>query len=220
MRSLAKCFRLSKAKQTPGFVEHAVLASETNFNINEVEALYILFEQLSSSIVDDGQTIHKEEFLLALFNCSSKKNILAERLFELFDIKRNGVIGFGEFVRSLNVFHPDTPQADKIEFAFRMYDLRHTGYIEREELKEMVMATLSESELSISDEDIEAIVNKTLEEADLNGDGKIDLDEWKELVAKYPSLIKNMTLPYLREITLAFPSFVMETEVPDSELVC
>ncbi|GFQ08739.1 calcineurin b-like protein 7, partial [Phtheirospermum japonicum] len=188
-------------------------------NVNEVEALYILFEQLSNSIVDDGQ-IRKEEFLLALFDCSSKKNILAERLFELFDLKRNGVIEFGEFVRSLNIFHPDAPVEDKIAFAFRMYDLRHTGFIERQELMEMVLATLSESELSLSDEDIEAIVDKTLQEADLNGDGKIDIYEWKELVAKYPSLIRNMTLPYLREITLAFPSFVMETEVPDSELVC
>ncbi|KAK6158424.1 hypothetical protein DH2020_005738 [Rehmannia glutinosa] len=219
MRSIANCFCLSKANKAPGFEEHAILASETNFNVNEVEALYILFEQLSSSIVDDGQ-IHKEEFLLALFNCSSKKNILAERLFELFDLKRNGVIEFGEFVRSLNIFHPDAPEADKIAFAFRLYDLRHTGYIEREELKEMVLATLHESELSLSNDDIEAIVDKTLQEADLKGDGKIDPEEWKELVAKYPSLIKNMTLPYLREITLAFPSFVMETEVPDSELVC
>ncbi|KAL2236723.1 UNVERIFIED_CONTAM: Calcineurin B-like protein 7 [Sesamum indicum] len=221
MRSIANCFCLSKAKNPPGFEEHTILASETTFNVNEVEALYILFEQLSSSIVDDGR-IHKEEFLLALFNCSSKKNILAERLFELFDLKRNGVIEFGEFVRSLSIFHPDAPEADKIAFAFRLYDLRQTGYIEREEmfdcsstnpglaehatkhvlvnkfhLKEMVLATLSESDLSLSDDDVEAIVDKTLQEADLNGDGKIDLEEWKKMVAKYPSLIKNMTLPYL-----------------------
>ncbi|KAL6549843.1 hypothetical protein OROMI_020331 [Orobanche minor] len=198
MRSIASCFCLSKAKNAPGFAEYSVLASETIFNVNEVEALYVLFEQLS----DNGQ-IRKEEFLLALFNSSSKKNILAERLFELFDLERNGAIEFGEFVRSLSIFHPDAPEAEKIA-----------------SLKKMVVATLSESALSVSEDDIEAIVNKTLQEADLNGDGRIDIEEWKELVAKYPSLVKNMTLPHLRDITLAFPSFVMETEVPDSELVC
>jgi len=36
------------------------------------------------------------------------------QIFDLFDLKRNGVIEFGEFVRSLNIFHPDTPMAEKI----------------------------------------------------------------------------------------------------------
>jgi Ca2+-binding EF-hand superfamily protein len=36
------------------------------------------------------------------------------QIFDLFDLKRNGVIDFGEFVRSLNIFHPDTPEAAKI----------------------------------------------------------------------------------------------------------
>lgn len=36
------------------------------------------------------------------------------QIFDLFDLKRNGVIEFEEFVRSLHIFHPDTPMADKI----------------------------------------------------------------------------------------------------------
>lgn len=34
-------------------------------------------------------------------------------MFELFDIKQNSVIEFGEFVRSLSVFHPEAPLAEK-----------------------------------------------------------------------------------------------------------
>ncbi|KAI3962520.1 hypothetical protein MKW92_013971 [Papaver armeniacum] len=202
-------------KKVLGYETPTILASETPFTVNEIEALFELFKKLSSSIIDDG-FIHKEEFQLALFRNSKKKNLFADRVFDLFDVEQNGVIKFGKFVRSLSIFHPNTPDVDKIAFAFRLYDVRGTGFIEQEELKEMVLALLGESDLVLSDDVVETIVNKTFLEADSKGDGKIDLEEWKEFVAKNSSLIKNMTLPYLTELTLAFPSFVLHSEVEES----
>lgn len=87
-----------------------------------------------------------------------------------------------------------------------------------QQLKEMVLALLYESDLTLSNDVVETIVDKTFDQADSNGDGKIDQEEWKEFVSKNPSLIKNMTLPYLKDITMAFPSFVMSSEVEDSDI--
>jgi len=184
-------------RRPPGYEDPNTLARETTFSVNEVEALYELYKRISYSITKDG-LIHKEEFQLALFRNSNKRNLFADRIFDLFDLKRNGVIEFGEFVRSLDVFHPDTPVEEKIAFAFRLYDLRGTGFIGREELKEMVLAILNESELLLSDDAVEEIVDQTFRQADMNGDGKIDPDEWKVFASKNPALLKNMTLPYLK----------------------
>ncbi|XP_040368089.1 calcineurin B-like protein 7 isoform X5 [Rosa chinensis] len=167
------------------------------FSVSEVESLYELYKKISSSVVQDG-LIHK--------------------IFDLFNVNNNGRIEFEEFVHTLSVFHPRTPDEVKITYAFKLYDLRHTGYIEREELKEMVVALLNESDLILADDIVEMIVNKTFMEADGKADGRIDEEEWKEYVAKNPSLLKNMTLPYLMDISLAFPSFVLNTQAEESQL--
>lgn len=155
------CCFLKKIGNPRRIIHFALLASETSFSINEIEALHDLFERLSHAIIEDG-LIHKEEFRLALFGDSSTHNLLADRLFDIFDIKKNGVIEFDEFVRSLSIFHPDAPESDKIEFMFRLYDLKHNGFIERDELKEMVLALLSEMNVDLSNDEVEAILDKIL----------------------------------------------------------
>ncbi|KAJ1687949.1 hypothetical protein LUZ63_019339 [Rhynchospora breviuscula] len=210
------CVQTKNAKNKPRF-DFRILASETNFTLNEVEALYELFKKLRPSMIKEG-FVHKKDFQRALVK-NSKHNLFADRLFDLFDEKKNGVIEFSQFVRSLSVFHPNASEEDKISCAFKLYDLNCTGFIERDELKRMLLALLDELDLNFMDDVVESILNVTFTGVDLNGDGKIDKEEWVEFAKKSPYLLQNMTIPNLKEITMAFPSFVVNTEVDETDIV-
>jgi len=62
----------------------------------------------------------------------------------------------------------------------------------------MVIATLMESQLELSDDLVEVILDKTFEEADTDKDNRISRVEWKAYVLRHPSAIKKMTLPHLK----------------------
>ncbi|KAF4398114.1 hypothetical protein G4B88_019835 [Cannabis sativa] len=82
----------------------------------------------------------------------------------------------------------------------------------------MVVATLFESHIQVSDETVEAILDKAIiynDNVDIDNDGKINKDEWQAFVISQPKLLNNMTLYQLKDITTVFPSFVFNTQVDD-----
>ena len=94
--------------------------------------------------------------------------------------------------------------------------LMQTGYIEWAEVKEMLMSLMQENtSLELNEEQIDAIVDQTFEEADMNKDGKIDQLEWQEMVKHHPATLSKMTLPQLKDISTQFPSFVFNSKVDD-----
>jgi serine/threonine-protein phosphatase 2B regulatory subunit len=182
----------------------AVLAKETNFGPDEIGALRELYDKLSNELHHDG-FIHKDELAWALFK-AHRDNLFVDRVFELFDMKQNNVIEFGEFVRSLSVFHPNAPLEEKSKFAFRIYDIDSSGAIEPPEIKRFLVAVMADNpDIHLDEEALNRIVEDTVKEIDLVGDGKINPEEWHSLVQRNPGIISYMTLPVLTELSCKFP---------------
>ncbi|XVF12951.1 hypothetical protein REPUB_Repub08aG0164500 [Reevesia pubescens] len=184
-------------KQRVKYEETTILAAQTCFKETEVKALYELFRKPNSSLVDDGY-VSKEEFQLGLFRNRNEQSLFADRIFQLFDTNHDGSIEFGEFVLCCS----------RVSIIWYMANRLHRTLGVKEHnvdligchglVKSMILALLDESDLILSDDAIEAIVDKTFEDADSNRDGKIDHEEWKEFVARNPTLLKNMTVTYLK----------------------
>lgn len=96
------------------------------------------------------------------------------------DTNENGYVEFDEFMTMMHrhkehdetELDPNSAEAKKME-AFKVFDMDGNGYIDKHELK-YVMRRLGEN---LSDDDLKAMFS----EADINGDGLIDFEEFSRL---------------------------------------
>lgn len=77
-----------------------------------------------------------------------------------------------------------------MRFAFKVYDIDRDGYISNGELF-IVLKMMVGSNLK--DQQLQQIVDKTIMEADLDGDGKINFEEFAKMVAN-TDVSMSMTL--------------------------
>lgn len=93
------------------------------------------------------------------------------------DADGNGTIDFSEFLTMMSRKMNDKESEEEIIQAFQMFDKDNNGYISAAELRH-VMSTLGEK---ITESDVEEMIR----EADIDGDGKVNYQEFvKMMVSK------------------------------------
>ncbi|KAJ2455323.1 Calcineurin subunit B [Coemansia sp. RSA 2336] len=151
------------------------LVDSSNFTAEEIQRLYKRFSKLDK---DKSGTIDKDEFLSIP---QLANNPLSARLIDIFDTDGGGDVDFKEFITGLSTFSSKGDKEEKLRFAFKIYDMDRDGFISNGELflvlKMMVGNNLTPAQL-------QQIVDKTIREADKNGDGMIDFDEFQSFVAR------------------------------------
>ncbi|GMP95054.1 hypothetical protein CsSME_00044260 [Camellia sinensis var. sinensis] len=127
----------------------------------------------------------------------------------------NEIEALYELFKKLSCSIIDDGLIHKEELQLALLRTPHGENLFLDRVKQMVIAIMMESDVKLTDELVEAIINKTFADADADKDGKINKEEWKAFVLRNPALLKNMTLPYLKDISTVFPSFIFSTEVED-----
>ena len=95
--------------------------------------------------------------------------------------EESGEIDFSEFVMGLSHLSTKEDKEEKLRFAFRIYDIDNNGFISDVELFQVLKTMVGDN---LKDFQIQEIVDMTIRSADKNLDGRINFDEFCQIVEK------------------------------------
>ena len=170
------------------------LAGLSEFEPEEV------FEEFAHYADDDG-TLDRDAFMNAFFALVDKSDVLeseeelerAETLFnmifEAFDVDGNGTIDFNELSSGVSVLCGGSTSS-KVRAVFDLYDLNGDGFIDLEEMTTYLTSVFrmlyqlqpgTAEQMGVSAEELGmATGRQAFEDADLNHDGRISFDEFRQ----------------------------------------
>ena len=118
---------------------------------------------------------------------------IKNRIFDIFDIDKNNFLDIGEFIDGIEKLINGTTY-EKIKFAFQIHDIDGSGDIDKLELEILVKSILIENNLDFDTNQISLIVSDLFKKVDVDGNGKIDFDEFLKLVKEYPDFLKSLAV--------------------------
>lgn len=165
--------------------EIEAIQRDTGFSHNQIVRLYSRFTSLDKS---NNGYLSREDFLripeLAI-------NPLGDRIVHAFFIESgdSAEVNFKEFMSTLARFRPVkenksnelNSRDEKLKFAFKMYDLDGDDKISREELLAVLHMMVG---ANISEEQLGSIADRTIAEADQDGDGMIGFEEFSRVMER------------------------------------
>jgi len=139
------------------------------FDADEIRRLGKRFKKLD---IDGSGSLSVQEFMSIP---ELQQNPLVQRVIDIFDTDGNGEIDFKEFIGGISQFSVKGDKESKLKFAFKIYDMDKDGFISNGELFQVLKMMVGSN---LKDSQLQQIVDKTIINADKDGDGKISFDEF------------------------------------------
>ncbi|EFJ32870.1 hypothetical protein SELMODRAFT_83841 [Selaginella moellendorffii] len=152
-------------------MQEEVISSEKEERNKEFKEAFSLFDKDGDGCITTSE--------LAVVMRSLGQNPSEQELREMIeevDVDGNGTIDFQEFLNLMARKMKDTDTEEELKEAFKVFDKDRNGLISCAELRD-VMINLGEK---LTDEEVEEMIR----EADMDGDGHVNYDEFVKMMAK------------------------------------
>lgn len=140
--------------------EYEYLSRITHFDIETLRLLHVRFGNIDKSIDKDARISLTE---LAKCLGLSPSNILLNRFFKYMDNRHVGLT-FRIFAKTMSLLSIQSSHDDKIKLSFYLYDLNDDGFIDKMELKQLIMDSLDQLKpLKLTGSDVDIIIENTFD---------------------------------------------------------
>jgi len=155
--------------------------------------LYKRFYALNPSKIPNNMQGHQPSTITLSFDEIEKipelrENPFRHRICQVFSEDGCGNLTFDDFLDMFSVFSEMAPLQLKLKYAFRIYDYDGDDQLGHDDLSKMIRC-LTRDELT--DEEVEFIIERIIEEADLDGDEQISYAEFEHVVSRSPDFIRT-----------------------------
>eukprot|EP00745_Piridium_sociabile_P024504 TRINITY_DN38859_c0_g1_i2.p2 TRINITY_DN38859_c0_g1~~TRINITY_DN38859_c0_g1_i2.p2 ORF type:complete len:179 (-),score=21.97 TRINITY_DN38859_c0_g1_i2:935-1471(-) len=154
--------------------EQRDLLKSANFTERDLKRFYKRFQALDTN--QNGNLDPHELFVVP----NIAENPLVRRVIAIFDTNADGKVSFVEFVVGLAKLAAGHEEAQKIKFAFDVYDINQDGFISNGELFTVMKMMVGDN---LTDEQLQQLVDRAILQADKDGDGRICYTEFKSMVS-------------------------------------
>ncbi|EDW56534.1 GM15782 [Drosophila sechellia] len=156
----------------------------TFFTRKEILRVHKRFRELRPDLVPRQMTEGQASSVKVPCECIEKM----PELREAFSRDGQGNLSFEDFLDALSVFSEQAPRDIKVFYAFKIYDFDQDGFIGHADLMSC-LTTMTKNELS--PEEHQQIADKVIEEADVDGDGKLSILEFEHVILRAPDFLST-----------------------------
>ncbi|XP_042267756.1 calcium and integrin-binding family member 2 isoform X1 [Thunnus albacares] len=188
--------RVDSYRSTPDHVplphrSHCKWQDCTFFTRKEILRLHGRYHELAPHLVPMDYTNDpdcKLPLALIVNMPELKENPFRNRIVESFSEDGMGNLSFNEFVDMFSVLSEMAPRELKAIYAFKIYDFNVDNYLCKEDL-EKTLNKLTKEELT--PEEVVLVCEKTIEEADLDGDNKLSFADFENMISRAPDFLST-----------------------------